>query len=54
MVVPEPPLERSTGESEAQAATRLAQQKARQAERRAELSRRLAHLAVAPGQPELL
>ena len=54
MVVLEPFPEWSTGELEAQAVARLAQQKAaRQAERQPELSRRLARLAVAPEQPEL-
>lgn len=53
--MPESFLERSTGELEAQAVARLAPQTAaRQAEQQAEPSwrLRLAHLAIAPEQPE--
>jgi hypothetical protein len=55
MVVPESCLERLTGELEEQAVARLAPQKAaRPAELQPELSRRLARLAVAREQSELL
>jgi hypothetical protein len=53
MAAPEPFLERSTGELEAQVVAQLAPQTAaRQAELQPELSRRLARLAVALAQPE--
>jgi hypothetical protein len=52
-VVPEPLLEWSTGELEAQVVAQLVPQTAaRQAELQPELSWRLAHLAVALAQPE--
>jgi hypothetical protein len=53
MAVPEPFLEQLTGELEAQAVARLAQQKVRQAERQLE-QWWLAHLAVAREQSEPL
>jgi hypothetical protein len=53
MAAPEPFLERTAGDSEAQAVAQLAPQTAaRQAGRQPELSWRLAHLAVALAQPE--